>query len=162
MERTTAFRVPYKRGRRKNEPHLLVSSRGPSPRSGPWSQLRQQSGKGVSKLRPEKQERPASSLCWPRKNLLRKSILGATLADRLQAGDAQFTEFFVFWEMPCCSCGKMRWKRLGPLSTPSSRMPERCIITSQARGDLVSRTVWLSMWAAGMTPKNGRRVQPLL
>jgi hypothetical protein len=32
----------------------------------------------------------------------------------------------------------------------------------QARGDLVSRTVRLSMWAAGMTPKNGRRVQPLL
>src|SRR5712692_8911281 len=93
MERTTAFRVPYKRGRRKNEPHLLVSSRGPSPRSGPWSQLRQQSGKGVSKLRPEKQERPASSLCWPWKNLLPKSVLGATLADRLQAGDAQFPKF---------------------------------------------------------------------
>ena len=28
--------------------------------------------------------------------------------------------------------------------------------------DLTKRIVWLSMWAAGMTPKNARRVQPLL
>ena len=32
-------------------------------------------------------------LCWPWNNLLRKSLLGATLTDHLQAGDAQFTEF---------------------------------------------------------------------
>ena len=44
-----------------------------------------------------KQERPTSSLCWPWKNLLPESLLGATLADHLQAGDAQFTEFLF----PC-------------------------------------------------------------
>src|ERR1700688_2768471 len=65
-------------------------------------------------------------------------------------------------EMPCCSFGKTRWRRHGLLSTPSSRMPQICISTSQDRGDLMKRIVWLSMWAAGTTPKNVRKVKLLL
>ncbi len=49
---------------------------------------------------------------------------------------------------------------LGPLSSPFSRMRQPCINTSQARGDLVRRTVWPSMWAAGMIPNSTTRVKP--
>jgi hypothetical protein len=63
----------------------------------------------------------------------------------------------IFWEMPCmempcCSCGKTQWKRLGRSSSPSSRTPQLCIHTSQDRGDLMKRPVWLWTWAAGMNP----------
>src|SRR5581483_1183720 len=64
-------------------------------------------------------------------------------------------------EMPCCSFGKTRWKRLGPLSSPSSQMPQLCIYTSQARGDPLRRIVWLWIWAVGITPRNTKRAQSL-
>jgi hypothetical protein len=34
--------------------------------------------------------------------------------------------------------------------------------TSQAHGGLMRRSVWLKMWAAGMTPKDAKRTQSLL
>ena len=65
-------------------------------------------------------------------------------------------------EMPCCSFGKMRWKQPGLLSTPSSRTPHNCIHTSQDRGDLMKRIVWLSILAAGTTPKDIRKLKLVL
>src|ERR1035437_6371909 len=72
----------------------------------------------------------------------------------------------VFWEMqckqmPCCSFAKTRWKLRGPLSTPFSGIQQPWRNTNQAHGDLMRQSVWLTMWAAGMTPKDATRTQSL-
>src|ERR1700685_562408 len=64
-------------------------------------------------------------------------------------------------EMPCCLFAKTRWKLRGPLLTPFSGIQQPCRNTNQAPGDLMRQCVWLTMWAAGMTPKDAGRTQSL-
>jgi len=75
----------------------------------------------LKELREREHEtrKPASSLCWPWKNLLPKSLLGATLADHIQAGDAQFTSSWL--------CALRDWFITARSASPAQHLPCRSL-----------------------------------